>query len=35
MRATLDGQTPAEIRRAIDATYTRGVPMPTPRPPAP
>jgi hypothetical protein len=35
MRATLEGRTPAQVRRAIDAKYVHGNPMPTPRPPTP
>jgi hypothetical protein len=33
MRATEQGQTPAQIRATIDARYVRGGTVPTPRPP--
>jgi hypothetical protein len=35
MRATEQGQTPAQIRATIDARYVRGETVPTPQPPAP
>jgi hypothetical protein len=32
MQATRQGKTPAQIRAAVDAKYSRGTPTPTPRP---